>query len=40
MAFVEPKFSKKQVNKAGDILVTPDNFSPEDQEWASSVLSN
>lgn len=40
MAFVEPQYSKNQVNRAGDILVAPDAYSAEDQEWASRVLTN
>lgn len=40
MAFVEPKYSKSQVNKAGDILVTPENFSAHDRSWADEVLVN
>ncbi|MBX3120863.1 MAG: RelA/SpoT domain-containing protein [Fimbriimonadaceae bacterium] len=40
MAFVEPKFSRSQVNRAGDILIAPEKFSVEEQEWSSSVLAN
>ena len=40
MAFVELHYSKSQVNKAGEILVAPETFSPEEQEWAGTVLSN
>lgn len=40
MAFVQPKFSKSQVNKAGEILVAPDHFSDEEQSWAANVLAN
>lgn len=40
MAFVEPKFSKSQVNKAGDILIAPDAYSEREQEWALVVLAN
>jgi putative GTP pyrophosphokinase len=40
MAFVEPQFSKNQVNRAGEILVAPEAFSADDQEWASRVLAN
>jgi putative GTP pyrophosphokinase len=40
MAFAEPKYSKNQVNKAGDILSTPDSFSVFEQQWAEDVLTN
>lgn len=40
MAFVEPHYSKSQVNRAGEILVTPDAYSEEEQEWAGRVLAN
>lgn len=40
MAFVEPKFSKSQVNRAGEILVAPDAYSYEEHVWASTVLAN
>ncbi len=40
MAFVEPRFSKNQVNKAGDILVNPAAFSSKEQDWATTVLAN
>jgi ppGpp synthetase/RelA/SpoT-type nucleotidyltranferase len=40
MAFVEPKYSKSQVNRAGEILIDPDKFSEEEQDWASRVLAN
>lgn len=40
MAFVEPKFSKSQVNKAGEILVAPDQFTDVEQIWAAEVLAN
>lgn len=40
MAFVEPGYSKKQVNRAGEILIAPEIFSSEKQEWANRVLAN
>jgi putative GTP pyrophosphokinase len=40
MAFVEPKYSKNQVNRAGKILATPASYSVNDQEWADEVLAN
>jgi len=40
VAFVEPKFSKSQVNRAGEILVAPEAFRLADQEWAAEVLAN
>ena len=40
MAFVKPKYSKSQVNHAGDILVAPENFSHADQHLANQVLAN
>lgn len=40
MSFVEPAYSKSQVNKAGDILVSPGNYSVDEQDWAAQVLAN
>jgi putative GTP pyrophosphokinase len=40
VAFVQPQFSKSQVNKAGDILIAPEEYSEEEQGWASDVLAN
>jgi putative GTP pyrophosphokinase len=40
MAFVEPRFSRSQINRAGDILANPAGFSATDQEWAAEVLVN
>lgn len=40
MAFVEPKFSKSQVNKAGEILVSPGQSTAAEQAWAADVLAN
>lgn len=40
MAFVEPKYSKNQVNKAGEILSSPASYSNSDQQWADDVLTN
>lgn len=40
MAFVEPRFSRSQVNRAGDILANPAAFSFADQAWAAEVLAN
>jgi len=40
VAFVKPWFTKNQVNKAGEILACPDNFSIFDEVWATDVLAN
>lgn len=40
MAFVEPRYSRNQVNRAGEILADPAAFSSADQEWAAEVLAN
>lgn len=40
MAFAEPKYSKTQVNKAGDILASPGSYSVFDEQWADDVLTN
>jgi len=40
MAFVEPKYTKNQVNRAGDILADPASYSVKEQEWADEVLAN
>ena len=40
MAFVEPKYSKNQINKAGDILAAPASYSVFDQQWADDVLTS
>lgn len=40
MAFVDPKFSRKQVNRAGHILVDPGAFSAAEQARAADVLAN
>lgn len=40
MAFVDPKYSKRQVNKAGDILASPESYSVSEQQWADDVLTN
>lgn len=40
MAFVEPRYSKSQVNRAGDILISPDGVTYEELEWAAAVLAN
>lgn len=40
MAYVEPQFTKGQVNKAGEILVDPDAHLPKDRVWADIVLAN
>lgn len=40
MAFVKPHYSKNQINRAGDILVTPESFSLKDRQWADDVLAN
>jgi ppGpp synthetase/RelA/SpoT-type nucleotidyltranferase len=40
MPFVEPRYSRNQVNRAGDILAAPADFSAADREWAEEVLAN
>lgn len=40
MSFITPKYSRKKVNKAGLLLANSDSISPEEFEWASSVLAN
>ena len=40
MAFVLPHYSKNQVNRAGEILVTPEDYSLDEQKWAGLVLAN
>ena len=40
MAFVDPSFSKNQVNRAGEILAAPDSFDIGEQFWAAEVLAN
>ncbi|MFO1483906.1 MAG: RelA/SpoT domain-containing protein [Verrucomicrobiaceae bacterium] len=40
MAFVVPQYSKGQINRAGDILVAPESYSPFDLVWADEVLTN
>ena len=40
MAFAKPEFSKGQVNKAGEILVSQEPFDIEKFLWASNVLAN
>ena len=40
MAFVEPDYSKSQVNRAGRILANSEAFSSADQKWADDVLAN
>lgn len=40
MAFVKPEYSKSQINKAGDILISPDDYGHADQQWATNVLAN
>ncbi len=40
MAFVEPQYSKSQVNRAGEILAAGEVYSLEDQDWAGAVLAN
>lgn len=40
MAFVEPKYKKSQINKAGRILVNPEGYSQEERYWADLVLAN
>lgn len=40
MAFVEPKYTKGQVNRAGNILLSPEAYSFEERIWADMVLAN
>jgi putative GTP pyrophosphokinase len=40
VAFVEPEYSKSQVNKAGAVLVAPGDFAAAEREWADRVLAN
>lgn len=40
MAFVKKKFSNNQINRAGTILIDPDSFSTEEQNWGNEVLAN
>lgn len=40
MPFVQPAFSKSQVNKAGSILVASDERPQSDRAWADAVLAN
>lgn len=40
MPFVEPAYSKSQVNRAGDILARPGDYSAAEQLWAEAVLAN
>lgn len=40
MAFAKPEFSKGQVNKAGEILISKEHLDIEKFLWASNVLAN
>jgi putative GTP pyrophosphokinase len=40
VAFVEPQYSKSQVNRAGEILAAAESYSEYDQNWAAAVLAN
>lgn len=40
MAFAKPEFSKGQVNKAGEILISDGPFNINDFLWANNVLAN
>ena len=40
MAYVKPAYSKGQVNKAGEILVSPNNYSVADRLSADAILAN
>lgn len=40
MSFVTPRFSKNQVNRAGEILSRPGAFTLQEEDWASEVLAN
>jgi hypothetical protein len=40
MPFVEPAFSRNQVNRAGEILARPGDFVLGDRDWAEEVLAN
>ena len=40
MAFVEPGYSRNQVNRAGEILARPGDHPASEQPWAEAVLAN
>lgn len=40
MAFVEPQYTKGEVNKAGRILANHGSYSTEERSWADLVLAN
>lgn len=40
VTFVEPHYSKGQVNRAGEILAGPEGFLAEDEQWARRILAN
>ncbi len=40
MVFAKPQYSKSKVNRAGDILVSPDAYSAADQRSATLILAN
>lgn len=40
MAFAKPRYSRGEVNKAGQILAAPEGNTSETQEWANDVLAN
>ncbi len=40
MAFAKPEFTKGQVNRAGEILISKEPFDLERSLWASDVLAN
>jgi putative GTP pyrophosphokinase len=40
MAFVKPKFSKSQVDRAGEILANPADKTEAEHSWAAEVLAN
>ncbi len=40
MAFATLQFTKGQVNRAGDVLMEPQKYEPEELLWANQVLAN
>jgi len=40
MAFPLPQFSKNQINRAGEIITSPEDFTAAEHEWAAEVLAN
>lgn len=40
MTFIKPQYTKGQINRAGEVLVSPANFSHEERALADAVLAN